>query len=109
MLEKETNRLKEENDDLKDRVIQTERDKTKELEELRIKLESSSIYQIENLKTAFNTQLNILNGENCDLKQALESRTKSIDEMIQKYYKLCIMLDINPQRKLLVLVHMDLK
>jgi hypothetical protein len=43
-----------------------------------MKLEGSSAYQIENLKTAFNTQLNILSSENQDLKNVIDNKSRDI-------------------------------
>lgn len=56
-----------------------------DLEDQRSKLEGSSSYQIDNLKTAFNTQLNILHQENSDLKIIIDNKDKDIQDLLEKY------------------------
>lgn len=53
-------------------------EKLNDFEDLRFKLEGSSAYQIENLKTAFNTQLNVLHCENQDFNFIIENKNKEI-------------------------------
>lgn len=82
--EKEARRVKEENEMVKQRLIQQEKEKIKEQEELRHKLEQSNAYQIENLKTAFNTQVSILQSENQDLKAMIDQKCKDIQDLLDK-------------------------
>ncbi|CAD8087619.1 unnamed protein product [Paramecium sonneborni] len=86
--EREFKVLIDENEQLKTRLVLQERDKLKEREDLRIKLEQSHHYQIENLKAAFNTQIRILDQENKDAKNIIQQKENSIQELLRKYENL---------------------
>ncbi|KAM3140370.1 hypothetical protein pb186bvf_007530 [Paramecium bursaria] len=74
ILDKDLKRAREEVELFKNRILLIEKEKCQQLEDLKIKLEQSNQYQISNLKTAYNTQVSVLNQENQQLKQQLENR-----------------------------------
>lgn len=59
MNDKDQKGLHQEIEMLSNRLIQSERDKIRELEDLRRKLEESADFQIKNLTAAFTTQINV--------------------------------------------------
>ncbi|CAD8162268.1 unnamed protein product [Paramecium pentaurelia] len=86
--EREFKALIEEIEQLKTKQVLQERDKLKEREDLRTKLEQSHHYQIENLKAAFNTQIRILEQENKDSKNIITQKENTIQELLHKYQNL---------------------
>ncbi|CAK86072.1 unnamed protein product (macronuclear) [Paramecium tetraurelia] len=86
--EREFKALIDEIEQLKTRLVLQERDKLKEREDLRAKLEQSHHYQIENLKAAFNTQIRILEQENRDSINIITQKENTIQELLHKYQNL---------------------
>ena len=64
----------EEIENLKTKLVLSEREKYKFVEEMKKKFEASNQYQIENLKASFNTQIGILNQEINDYKNQLNQK-----------------------------------
>lgn len=59
-MEQQIRKVKEDYDKLQQKINEFDFAKNTEMEEMRIKLEDSHFYQIENLKAAYNTQVSVL-------------------------------------------------
>ncbi|KAM3132366.1 hypothetical protein pb186bvf_015466 [Paramecium bursaria] len=78
----------EEIENLKTKLVLSEREKYKFVEEMKKKFEASNQYQIENLKASFNTQIGILNQEINDYKNQLNQKEAQINDLIIKYQQM---------------------
>lgn len=73
---------------LNDTINVVEKQKNRELEELRIQLNSTHNYAIDNIHKTFDNQQNILQSEIRDLQIQLELKDRELGEYIKKYEKL---------------------
>jgi hypothetical protein len=53
-------------------------------DELKMKLEGSAQYQIQNLKAAFNTQMQILQDENSTLRNQIDKKNLELEDLMDK-------------------------
>ena len=73
--------LKKENEDLKDKIFETERIADIELSNLRDKLEGIKESELSLLKNAHNNQLELLNREIHKLQEIIENRNAELETL----------------------------